>query len=109
MAAKYPKSVESLVLTSIWSQVSIRTINHMVANKSIDKWNKNTIANYLKAYESKDDIQKMWNRYVNFFQFYSSYFPGDIFKDKYELVRCPVLLCHGDKVKWQTRGVFDRS
>ena len=101
MAAKYYESVQSLVLTAISTQLSIKSINYMLANKSVDKMSKNTITNYLKVYESKEDIQKMWNRFVNFIQFYVSYFPGDIFNDKYDMVQCPVLLVHGDKVNLQ--------
>ena len=98
MAAQYPMSVRSLVLSSIRTRISNNELSAILQNKSINKWTQNKVKSYLKVYETEEEIQKMWNRFIKFVEFYNQYFPEDIFKDKYELVRCPVLITHGDKV-----------
>ena len=72
----------------------------MLSTQSVDKWKKDRIQELLRVYESKEEIQKLWNRYLKFAEFYTQYFPEDLFKGKYHLVKCPVLLTHGDQVRY---------
>ena len=94
MAAKYPESILNLVLSAIKTVPSSKGLSAL----PIEKWREDSLKDYLKVYETKDEIQKLWNRFVKFEEFYSQYFPEDIYKGKYRLVTCPVLLTHGDKV-----------
>ena len=98
MAAKYHNEVQSLVLVSVSNAPSNKCLNALLQKKSIDSWHKNKIDAYGKVYGSKDEVQKMWSRYLKFVEFYTSYFPNDIFANKYDSVECPVLVVYGDKV-----------
>ena len=106
MAAKYRNSVESMVLVSVFSQLSIKGLNTLLTKKSVDSWNKDKLQAYLKVYGTKDEVQKLWTRYLKFVEFYNQYIPDDIFKNKYNLVTCPVLIVHGDKVRVKINLVF---
>ena len=98
MATRYPSEVEALVLIGITSFMSNKNITGLKNMKLVKSWPKNRVDNYLRGYESIDEIQKQWNRYLQFAEFYNQYFPEDIFKDKYKLVKCATLIFHGDKV-----------
>ena len=98
MAIRHPTEVEALVLIGITSYVSNKNITGLKSMKLVKSWPKNRVDNYLRGYESIDEIQKQWNRYLQFAEFYNQYFPEDIFKGKYQRVKCPILLVHGDKV-----------
>jgi len=97
MAIRYPTEVEALVLVGITYYMSNRNIASLKANQSVDKWPKSKIEDYLRGYDSKEEIQKQWTRYLNFAEFYNQYFPEDIFKGKYQNVKCYTLIVHGDK------------
>ena len=99
MAIRYPSEVLSMVLIGITYYMSNRNISALKSMKEVASWPKSRLENYLKAYESKDEIQKQWNRYVQFAEFHNQYFPEDLFKGKYRSVKCPVLVVHGDKVR----------
>ena len=98
MAMRYGSEVETLILLGITYYMSNRGITALKATQSVNKWPKSRLNNYLRGYDSKEEIQKQWSRYLSFAEFYNQYFPEDIFKGKYQLVRCPVLILHGDKV-----------
>lgn len=98
MAAKYRDEVESLVLVSVSNAPSNRCLNALLQKKSVDSWHKDKVEAYVKVFGTKDELQKQWSRYLKFVEFYTSYFPNDIFANKYNLVNCPVLVVHGDKV-----------
>ena len=98
MTIKYKDSVEALVVTAISTQTSVKVINTIMTTKSVENWSKRRVDALLKVYDSKDEIQKLWNRFVKFREHYNQYFPGDLFNGKYHLVRCPVLIIHGDQV-----------
>ena len=98
MAAKYPQSIHSIVVSGISTTQSIRGLSALLSTQTVDKWEKKRLEPYLKAYGTKDEIQKLWNRFLKFIEFYNQYFPEDIFKDSYDLVKCPVLIVHGDNV-----------
>ena len=98
MAIKYPESVQSLVLTAISTFTSNKGLNSLLSTKSVDNWSETQLKSYLKVYGNKDEIQRLWNRYIKFQEEYPFVFPEDIFKDKYKAVKCPVLLVHGDQV-----------
>ena len=98
MTIRYGSEVEALIMMGITNYMSNKNITALQAIQSVDKWPKSRIDNYLRAYDSKEEIQKQWNRYLQFAEFYNQYFPEDIFKGKYQRVKCPILLVHGDKV-----------
>jgi len=81
MAIRYPTEVEALILTGITSYMSNRNITALKSIQSVDKWPKVKLENYLRSYASKEEIQKQWNRYLDFAQFYNQYYPEDIFKE----------------------------
>ena len=70
----------------------------LMASKTVEKWPKKKIDAYLTVYESKEEVQKLWNRYLKFVEFYPQYFPEDIFKPNVGKIQCPVLFTHGDMV-----------
>ena len=98
MAINYSQSITSIVLSALKTYSSNKGLAALLSTQKVDKWSRNKLDAYLKVYESKEEIQKLWNRYLKFAEFYNQYFPEDMFKDKYHLVKCPVLLTHGDKV-----------
>lgn len=98
MAAKYRQSVESLVLVSVFNQLSNRGLSAMLAKKSVDSWHKDRLKHYLKVYGTTDELQKLWSRYIKFVEFYNQYIPDDVLKNKYKLIACPVLIVTGEKV-----------
>ena len=98
MATKYPKIIDSLVLSAIKTSTTTKELKAFFASKSVDKWSEKKLKAYLNVYESKDEIQKLWNRFHKFAEFLTQYFPEGLYKDKYHLVRCPVLITHGDRV-----------
>ena len=98
MAIRYPPEVLSVVLIGITYYMSNKNINTLTSMKEVSKWPKSRLDSYLRAYETKEEIQKQWNRYLQFAQFYNQYYPQDMFKGKYRSVTCPVLVVYGDKV-----------
>jgi hypothetical protein len=64
----------------------------------VDNWGQEKIENYLKIYSSRNEIQELWDRHMNFVANYRKYFPEGVFKNKFHLIECPVLIIHGDKV-----------
>ena len=98
MAIKYPESVESLVLTAISTYVSETSHKFFAKTQRVDSWSDDKIDTYLRSYESKEEIQKLWTKFTSYVLYYNQYFPQDIYKDKYHLVKCPVLIFHGDRV-----------
>ena len=98
MAIRYGAQVQALVLMGLTNIMSNKNINALKASQSVDDWPESRIENYLRAYESKEEIQKQWKRYLSFAEFYNHYFPEDFFKDKCETVYSPVMFVHGDKV-----------
>ena len=98
MAIRYPTEVEALVLIGITSNYNNKNLKALKDLTSLDKWPKNRVQNYLRGYDSKEEIQKQWNRYIQFVEYYGQYFPEDIFQDKIKSVDIPVLFVHGDKV-----------
>ena len=106
LAAKYPDEVETLTLIGISYKASDKYKKGLQAMKSVEKWSEAKQEKYLRVYDSKEEIQRLWTRFVSFVEFsstaigYAQNTPGnvDIFKDFYKLVKCPTLLVHGDKV-----------
>ena len=98
MTTQNPDSIDSIVLSAFSSQTSNKGFKALLATKNIDKWSKTKINSYLEAYKSKEEIQKQWNRYLKFVEFYNQYFPENIFKNKCKSIRSRILFTHGDMV-----------
>ncbi|CAG2178044.1 unnamed protein product, partial [Oppiella nova] len=95
MAIKYPKCVESVVVTAISIYLTDSAIRFFKTTQNIESWSKDRIDCYLRCYETKAEIQTLWTRFAKYIEYYNQYFPEDIYKDKYDLIRCPVLVMHG--------------
>lgn len=98
MAIKYPESVQSLVLTAISTFVSQNSCKFFETTKNVETWSSERIEAYLRSYESEAEIQRLWTKFAEYVKYYNQYFPEDIYKNKYHLVKCPVLIFHGDRV-----------
>ena len=106
LASKHPTHVKTLVLIGISNRNSTKYFKGLQAIKSVDKWPESKLQKYLRAYESKEEIQRLWNRFVNYVEFstkaigYGQNTPTnpDQLKDHYKSVNCPVLIVHGDQV-----------
>ena len=98
MAAKYQDSVLSLTLSAMSTIYSGKNLSALTLTKTVEKWKKDKLEAFLKVYGTSDELQKIWNRFLKFVEYFNQYFPIDFWKNKINLVKCPVLLFHGDKV-----------
>ena len=62
-------------------------------------WGSAKIECYRRAYDSDDKIQDLWRKFVKWCERIKLYYGDEMFKDKYHLVKCPVLISLGEKVK----------
>ena len=100
MAIKYSDSIKALVLTALSTYVSEKCHKVFESTKNVETWGYDRIEAYLRSYESKEEIQKLWTKFTDYVLYYNQYFPEDIFKNKYDLVKCPLLIFHGDRVSY---------
>ncbi|CAG2109202.1 unnamed protein product, partial [Medioppia subpectinata] len=98
MAVQYSQCVESMVLTAISTYVSDSCLKFFKSAQNIECWGEEKVNAYLKCYETKTEIQNLWNRFVRFAEFYNQYFPEDMYKNRYHLIQFPVLVLHGQRV-----------
>ena len=98
MAIKYNECVESLVLTALSTYISKNCLKFFESTSNVKTWGNDKLNAYLRGYKSIEEIQSLWTKFVNYVKYYDQYFPRDIYENKYHLVKCPVLIFHGDRV-----------
>ena len=74
MAIKYIDCITSLVLSVIRTQISSKGLKAFLSNKSVDKLSQQKLKELLEVYENKNEIQKLWNRFLKFNEFYKLLF-----------------------------------
>jgi pimeloyl-ACP methyl ester carboxylesterase len=98
LAINYPTNVKSIIVWGILAFISEKVYRILLSTKNVDNWGREKIENYLKIYSNRNEIQELWDRHMNFVVNYRKYFPEGVFKNKFHLIECPVLIIHGDKV-----------
>ena len=99
----YPQMVENLILLGISSfQRETDTNNIINYTKDVNKWNQRTIDNYLRAYNDINEVQQLWDNHMAFIRQFTNYFPNGIIDNKFETIKCPLLVIHGDQVSTTT-------
>ncbi|CAG2172512.1 unnamed protein product, partial [Oppiella nova] len=97
MATLYPQSVESLILTSVYTYITNESLKQLLSSQNVDNWHKDKLESYMKSYGKKEVIQQLWTRFIKFAEYYNQYFPEN--KNNYHLIKCRVLIIHGEKDK----------
>ncbi|CAG2108450.1 unnamed protein product [Medioppia subpectinata] len=97
MACKYPGVVTRMAVHGILCTLYPQTIYVLKSTRNVEGWPKERLDNCLRSYESKEDIQKLWDRHLKFVDYFNSYFPQDTNISKYLKVNCPILVMHGDR------------
>jgi pimeloyl-ACP methyl ester carboxylesterase len=96
MAIKSQSRIKSLVAISILIRVSKETLAPILWGRNIKNWPKETYDSLHAIYG--DSIQLMLDEYVNFWKDVIGKYPSGYLTDDLRLIRCPVLLIHGDQV-----------
>ncbi len=96
MAIKSQSRIKSLVAISILIRVSKETLAPILWGRNIKNWPKETYESLYAIYG--DSIQLMLDEYVNFWKDVIGKYPSGYLTDDLRLIRCPVLLMHGDQV-----------
>ncbi|XP_054157229.1 valacyclovir hydrolase-like [Oppia nitens] len=95
MSMRYPSRVKGLILISIFMIITPQTVAPTLATANTRNWPQEMRDNYLPVY-GDDDLQKMWDGYINFCKVYIKAFPNGYVTNKLQTIRCPVLVFHGD-------------
>lgn len=90
----------SYEVTSIFMIVNAKTCAPTLATQNTNNWPDEMKKNLLPIYG--DDLQKMWDGYINFCKVYVNAFPSGYWTNDLQSIRCPVLIFHGDLVCRQT-------
>ena len=98
LVTKYPDVVQSMVLMGVDVIGSQRALNWLKSITDIKTWGVPKIECYLKVYDSRKTIQQLWQKFTKSCEYLKLYFGDDMFKDKYHLIKCPVLIILGEKV-----------
>ncbi|CAG2172511.1 unnamed protein product [Oppiella nova] len=97
MATLYPESIESVILTSVYTYISNESLKLLLSSQSVDNWHKDKLESYIKSYGKKEVIQQLWTKFIKFAEYYNQYFPES--KNNYHLIKCRVLIVYGEKDK----------
>ena len=98
LATKYPDSVQGIVLLGTEILNRDKSHNWLKTIVDINSWGPTKISWYKRSYDSEEEIQDLWRKYVKSTEFLKLYFGNDMFKGKYHLIKCPVLVILGEKV-----------
>ena len=90
--------MESIVLLGVEITNSKQAVSWVQSLFNIESWGQQKLDFYLKVYQTKDRVQDLWRKYTNSVGYLNTYFGDDMFKGKYHLIKCPVLIILGDKV-----------
>ena len=104
MATLYPESIESVILTSVYTRISNESLKLLLSSQSVDNWHKDKLESYMKSYGKKEVIQQLWTKFIKFAEYYNQYFPES--KNNYHLIKCPVLIVYGEKVYYNINLVL---
>jgi len=96
MAAKYPESIEKLVIWGSNSYVVKEEIEQYEKIRDISKWSGKMKAPLIEMYTEKG-FQDMWNGWCDALQEIYKSRNGNICKELVDKIQCPVLVLHGDK------------
>ena len=83
-------------IISFPTEVNTKMILKLTAD--VDNWSQSIFDNYLRSYESQEEIKRLWSRHMVFIGNFHNYFPNGITNNKFDSITCPVLILHGDKV-----------
>ncbi|XP_054157420.1 valacyclovir hydrolase-like [Oppia nitens] len=97
MACKYPKAITKMVISSVVAYPDTKVLSALKAMGSVDKWPKQRLDNYLRSYTSKEELQKLWDKYLMFYEHIKTYFASDTNESVYKFINFPVLILRGDK------------
>jgi len=95
LAAKYPESVNKLVIWGANSYVLPEEIEAFEKIRDISKWSDKMKAPLIKLYSEKG-LQEMWNGWCDTLIQISDK-GGDICKKQLAEIKCPTLILHGNK------------
>lgn len=95
LAAKYPQSVEKLVVWGANAYVTPKDIENFEGIRDISKWSDRMKAPLVQLY-TEEGLQKMWNDWCNTMVEFLKH-DGNICKDLLKHIKCPTLILHGDK------------
>ncbi|CAG2112440.1 unnamed protein product [Medioppia subpectinata] len=97
MVCKYPGAVIRMAIHGGLHTVYSKTISVLKSTRNVEGWPKERLDGCLRAYDSKEELQKLWDRHLKFVDYYNVYFPRDPNINNYPKVNCPILIMHGDK------------
>jgi len=97
MAIKDQSRIKCLVAISILIRVSKETLAPVLWGGNIKNWPKESRDSLYAIYG--DSLQLMLDEYVNFWKDAIGKYPSGYLTDDLRLIRCPVLLMHGDQDK----------
>ncbi|XP_044259052.1 valacyclovir hydrolase isoform X2 [Tribolium madens] len=96
LAAKYPESVEKLVIWGANSYVIPEEIESYEKIRDVSKWSDKMKAPLVKLY-TEAGLQKMWNDWCDAVTEMYVKNQGNICKEILGQIKCPTLILHGDK------------
>ena len=98
LTVKYPDAVHKMVLFGVEVCNKDRGLNWLKSVVEMKTWGQTKIDCYKRGYDSDAEIQDLWRKYVRSCEYVKLYYGDDMFKDKYHLIKCPVLIVLGLKV-----------
>ena len=98
LATTYPEAMESIVLMGVDITNANERLLWMKSIVNVDSWGQQKLDCYLRVYHTKDRVQDVWRKYIKSLEYMNTYYGDDMFKGKYHLIKCPVLIIVGDKV-----------
>ncbi|XP_054157230.1 valacyclovir hydrolase-like [Oppia nitens] len=99
LAADYPDVVTDLVVLALPTYATEVHNKNMLMTKNIDNWDKTMIDRYLTVYKDRAELQNLWRRHIIFVDNFPQLFPKGICYNKYDSIKCRILLLHGDRVR----------
>jgi hypothetical protein len=66
LAINYPTNVKSIILWGTVDLPSEKALKVLLSTRDVDNWGREKIENYLKIYSSRNEIQELWGRHMNF-------------------------------------------
>ncbi|XP_054158078.1 valacyclovir hydrolase-like [Oppia nitens] len=97
MACKYPKVITKMIISGVIAYPDTKVLTELRAIGSVKQWPRKRLDNYRKAYTSDEEIAKLWDKQLMFYEHIRTYFPNDVNEDNYRHIDFPVLIIHGDK------------
>ncbi len=101
MAIMNQTRIKCMVGIGIFVYATKKTIAPTLFTRDTQKWPKDLYNNYLPVYGDHKTLQLIWDEHINFCKDGYNNCPeeGVYLTNELHLIRCPVLLVHGDKVE----------